>query len=156
MEIIERRCNMIFHFPGHVTPWASASASSDANDIINDTIAFLRSRQPKWSTTIFLGHVMALVPGKHQCHIMSMAPLHFLGQDNQNELQHDLFVHVMPLALASASSYADGVINGILSSLRSRWLKWFATWPFLVMWCHWHQNWCHMILMALSMAHSIP
>ena len=32
-----------------------------------------------------------------------MAPLHSEGKNNQNEVQHDLFGHVMPLALVLAS-----------------------------------------------------
>ena len=53
----------------------------------------------------------------------SMTPLHSLGHDNQNEVQHDLFGHVMPLALALVSSDAHGVITDISATLRSRELK---------------------------------
>ena len=45
-------------------------------------------------------------------------------------LIYDLFDHVMLLAQALASSDADGVINGIIIFLRSRWSKWGATWLF--------------------------
>ena len=51
---------------------------------------------------------------------MPMAPLNFLGQDNQNEMQHDFFGHMMLLALALMSHGADGVINGSVAFLRSR------------------------------------
>ena len=43
-----------------------------------------------------------------------MAPLHLLGQDNQNEMQHDIFGHMMPLALALASSDTYSVTKGII------------------------------------------
>ena len=39
----------------HVTPLVLALASSDADDVINGIIAFLRS---KWGTTLLFGHVM--------------------------------------------------------------------------------------------------
>ena len=52
--------------------------------------------------------------------VLSMAPLHSLGQHDQNEVQHDLFVHVMPLTLDLTSSDADGVMNGFITFLRSR------------------------------------
>ena len=32
-----------------------------------------------------------------------MVPLHSLGQDDQNEMQHDFFGHLRPLALHDAS-----------------------------------------------------
>ena len=51
-----------------------------------------------------------------QCHIMptvsSMAPFHLLGQDEQNEMQHDLFGHVLPLEQASASCNVTDIISG--------------------------------------------
>ena len=50
----------------------------------------------------------------------SMAALHSLGQYDQNEVQHDMF---LPLALVLASKDADGVINGIVAFLRSGCLK---------------------------------
>ena len=47
----------------------------------------------------------------------SMVPLHFLGQDDQNEVQHDIIGHLMPLVLASHD--ADGIINGTIALLKS-------------------------------------
>ena len=76
-----------------------------------------------------------------------MAPL----QDNQNEVQQDLLGNVIPSAMALASHDADGIINGSIAFLRSRWLKWDAAWPFLVIWCHW--QWHHLIPMATLMVH---
>ena len=48
----------------------------------------------------------------------SMAPSHSLGQDIQNEMQHDLFGHVMFLAPALHDSY--GIIIGNIAFHRSR------------------------------------
>ena len=50
---------------------------------------------------------------------MSMAKLHLLAEDYQNEVQHDFFDHVMPLALVLALHTA----NGTTVSLTSRQLK---------------------------------
>ena len=50
----------------------------------------------------------------------SMKPLHFPGQDNQNEVQHDFFGHVMPLVLESAVCDADNIISHTIALLMSR------------------------------------
>ena len=50
----------------------------------------------------------------------SMAPLHSLGQDDQNEVQHDFLCHVMPWVPVSASHDADGSINGTTAFPTSR------------------------------------
>ena len=52
--------------------------------------------------------------------------IHFLGKDNQNEVQHDPFGHVMPLVLASGSYDADNIISNTIAFLWSRWSKWDA------------------------------
>ena len=39
----------------------------------------------------------------------------FLGQDDQKEVQHDSFGHVMPVAPALASCAANGIINGTIA-----------------------------------------
>ena len=116
----------------------------------------------------------------------SMAPLFSLDHDNQNEAQHDIFGHMMPLAPVSCD--AGGIINGTIAFLRSRLLKLGATWPFwsmmplaqvlascnvygimnaplhslgqdtqnevqlefVVLWCHCHWLWGHMMPMAPS------
>ena len=88
-------------------PLVPAMQPCDANYIINATISFIRD-------------MTLLVMQCHwcwcQCHIMStvssMVPFHLLGQDDQNEMQHDLFDHVVPLPSTSASCYANGIING--------------------------------------------
>ena len=38
-----------------------------------------------------------------------MAPLHSLGKDAQNEVQHDIYLHLMPLT--SASLDTNGITN---------------------------------------------
>ena len=44
----------------------------------------------------------------------SMAPVHFIGQDSWNEVQHTYFGHIRPVVLAVASYHADGIINGTI------------------------------------------
>ena len=46
---------------------------------------------------------------------VSMAPLHSLGHDDGNEVQHDCIGHMMPLASASVSCNAGGIINSIIA-----------------------------------------
>ena len=53
----------------------------------------------------------------------SMAPLHSVGPENQNEVQHDSFDHAMPLAQTLASHDINGSVNGTTAFLRSRQLK---------------------------------
>ena len=42
---------------------------------------------------------------------LSVAPLYSLGQDDQNEMQYDIFGHVMLLVPAFASHTTDGIMN---------------------------------------------
>ena len=44
--------------------------------------------------------------------VSPMTPFHFLGQDKQIEMQHDFFVYVMLLALASHNQMALSVVHG--------------------------------------------
>ena len=50
----------------------------------------------------------------------SMAPLYLLGQDKQNEVQHDFSGHVMLLVLTLASSDVVGIVNGTIAFVISR------------------------------------
>ena len=52
--------------------------------------------------------------------VLSMAPLHSLGQDDHNEVQHYIFADVTPLAMPLVSGVADGIVNGTIAVLRSR------------------------------------
>ena len=52
-----------------------------------------------------------------------MAPLHFIGQHDQNEVQDYFIDHVTPLAPALTSCDADSVGNGTVAFLRLRQLK---------------------------------
>ena len=52
-----------------------------------------------------------------------MACLHSLGQDDQNEVQHDFFGQVTALVLVSALHDANRTVNGTTTSLRSRQLN---------------------------------
>ena len=60
----------------------------------------------------------------NQHHVMPMAssivPLHFLNQENQNEVQHDFSGHVMHSVLTLASCDAVGIVNGKTAFLCSR------------------------------------
>ena len=57
-----------------------------------------------------------------------MASLCSLCEGNQNKVWHDSFGHVMPLAPVWASHDLDGIVNGSILFVRSRWLKQCATW----------------------------
>ena len=50
----------------------------------------------------------------------SMAALHFLGQDDENEVKHDISGHVIPLAPVSVSHNATSIVNGTIAFLKSR------------------------------------
>ena len=52
--------------------------------------------------------------------VLLMTPLHSLGQDDQNKVQHDFFGQVTPLAPVSVSHGANGIVQGIITFLRSR------------------------------------
>ena len=90
--MIEMRYNMTF---SSLTLLALASASCDANDIVNSSIKLIQSR--KWNGY----NITFLVMWCHycwcQCHISwmptvsSMVLLQLLGQDDQNEMQHDFW-----------------------------------------------------------------
>ena len=91
--------------------WKKPFWSFDANSIINGIVAFLMSNDIVKMQHDYSHHVMPL--------ISSRVPLHSLGQANQNEVQHNLFGYVMPLALALGSSDTVGIISGITAFLRS-------------------------------------
>ena len=129
---------------------AGIFASHDAKRILNGTSASLRLRQSKWHVAWLLRshdataisihitwyhwhwccHVILL----HWCqhHVMwtalSMAPLHYLGQENQNEVQHDSFGHVH--YWHHFWHYFDSVVSCTTTFLWSRQSKWGATWLF--------------------------
>ena len=118
-------------------PLASASATNDADGTVNGTTKFLRSRQLKW------GHVKVTA--------LWIAPLISLGQNDQNDMQHDFFDHVTPLASLFVSHHATGF--GV--SIRCHqwhyqchccipWVKIIdmkCNITFLVLWHHLHWNW---------------
>ena len=51
----------------------------------------------------------------HKCHLkpngIINGNIHFLGQDNQNEVQNGFLGHVMPLVLVSTSCDAANIIS---------------------------------------------
>ena len=51
---------------------------------------------------------MPLIAIGYQCHMMltvsSMAPFHFLAEDDEKEMQHNIFGHVMPLISVSCDA----------------------------------------------------
>ena len=112
---------------GHVMPLTPTLASSNADGVINDIIAFIRS---KWgipwhfwscyatgigiSTTWYQWH--------HQWH-------HYTPYIKTIEIRCNMtfFLCVTSLALVSASYDVDGVINGTIAFLKSKQLKWGTT-----------------------------
>ena len=63
---------------------------------------------------------LMLVSGHMVLTVSLMAPFHVLGQDDQKEMELNIFGHVMPLASASASSHANGFINSTTAFALSR------------------------------------
>ena len=55
-----------------------------------------------------------------QCHLIPMASIHYSGQDDRYEAQHDFSCHVMPLALLLASNNAISILNVTITFFRSR------------------------------------
>ena len=53
----------------------------------------------------------------------TMTSLHSLGQDDQNEVQHDCLGHVIPLGPVYVSHDVSGSINIITAFVTLRWLK---------------------------------
>ena len=49
--------------------------------------------------------------------VLSIALFHSLGQDDHIDMPHDLFGHVMPLALTSTSCDTDSIVSGPFYSL---------------------------------------
>ena len=60
---------------------------------------------------------MSFAFASHDVIVMYMVPLNSLGQEGQNEVQHDLFHYVMPLAFVTCD--VDGNINCTIEFLRS-------------------------------------
>ena len=87
----------------------------------------------------------------HHHHVMQkallMAPLHSLDQDDKNEVQHDFIGYVTPLAPASASHDADGIVNSTTTFLCLDEQSQVQN-DFLVMLYHWCQCQCHLMSMA--------
>ena len=46
--------------------------------------------------------------------VLSKAPLHSVGDNDQNEMKHDFFSHVMPLVPTLPSCDVNCIINDIL------------------------------------------
>ena len=98
----------------HMTPLGLASVAHNNDSIINGTILFHSSRQLQWGATSQFGmwhhchwcqhHGMSLALwwchvtplALAECYMMSiaspMAPLHSWCQDNQEKVQHDIWV----------------------------------------------------------------
>ena len=52
--------------------------------------------------------------------VSSVTPFHLLGQDDQNEIQHNFFGHVKYMVLALAACDADGIVNGTAAFVSSK------------------------------------
>ena len=46
--------------------------------------------------------------------VLPMAPLHSLGHNDQNEVKHDFFSHMMPLTPELLQCDPNYIINGII------------------------------------------
>ena len=118
-----------------------ASVSCDADITMNSATEFFRWKQSKSGAT----WLFVMWCNWHWHHMMLMGPsmapsgyingitngtIAVLAQDDWNDVQHGLFGHAMPLAMALAPCDAVSVINGIIAFLRSRWSKKVATWLF--------------------------
>ena len=56
--------------------------------------------------------------------VFSMAPLHSLGPNDQNEVKHDFFRYLVPLVPALLACDTNWIIKDIISFIRWRQLKW--------------------------------
>ena len=65
-----------------------------------------------------------------------MPQLYLLAQDDQNEVQHDVFNQVIPLAAVLASHAAKGIVDGTIAFIRSGQPKWGVMWLLLVIWSY--------------------
>ena len=64
---------------------------------------------------------------------LSMVKLLLLAQDDQNEVQHHSFGHVMSLAPVLAAHDANGILNGTTAFIRSSLSKCGAHLLFFIM-----------------------
>ena len=114
---------------GHLMPSVLVSWSHDANSVISSTNACVRSNNQneiqhaffysEGKTGMFY-HVMPLVLLSYDVSGATMTTLHFIGQDNFNEVSHDSFRHVMPLTLVFASCVFNCIVNGTIAFYRSQ------------------------------------
>ena len=52
--------------------------------------------------------------------VLSMAPLHLLGKDDQKDIQNDILGDVILLASKSASGDENGIIKGTTAFIKSK------------------------------------
>ena len=72
-----------------VMPWCWCWCHMMPTVSINDTIPFVRSRLWKGDATWQFAHLMPLASSSMMPMVSSMATLHFFGQNNQSEVQHN-------------------------------------------------------------------
>ena len=88
----------------------------------------------------------------HQHPVIPMAPQHLFSQDNQNEVQHDFLLHnITRTSLAVTDT--DGIVSGTITFFNIQMIKMSCNLTFLVMWCQWCQDQCHIIPMLSSMVY---
>ena len=80
---------------------------------------FVRSKWLKHGATCLFGHVMPFVAWHDTDSIINSTNCIFLVQDDQNVMQYDFFSHLTLLALASASSDANGTVSGTIVFIKS-------------------------------------
>ena len=76
----------------------------------------------------------------HDAKNFEMTPLHSLDQNDWNQVQHDIFGHVIPLVQVSTICTANNIVNGIIAFLGSRLSKWGAilVYGHVIWWCSLH------------------
>ena len=142
--------NEVLHsFFHHVTPLALASQHT--NCIVNGTIAFNRSRGSKWGATWHFSHVTSYTLALVSCNTDSTVggPLHSLGQDYENEVQHVFYGHFRHWYQHWHHMILVILSMALLHSLgQDNWIE--VHQDFLVIWGHKHQ--CNITPTASSMA----
>ena len=110
----------------HVMLLAPVWASHYTDGNVNSTVLFARLRWLKQGT-----HDFSVTWCKCWNHMTLMAALiqslHLLVQDDQNEMQNEIFSYLTLLVLASASCDANGIVNNLTVLIRTRQLKQYAT-----------------------------
>ena len=119
--------------------------------------AFLMSKWLTWccSMSFLLIYCLWHWHGQHvMLMVLSMSQLHFLGQDDWKEVQHDFSGHNMPLALTLTSHYAISNVKAttpFLMPIKQN----KEQHDFLVMWHNFHHH-CHHMMSVVGWCLMMP